>query len=251
MSRTPHHAKPRQEDASISKFRIESGRFSAAAQDSPLALFAPKHYEPNYAYPLLVWLHTPGADERQLVRIMPTISLRNYVAVAPRGFPREQSAGPGHHWPQTADHIAAAAERVSQAVDATRRKYHVAERRIFLAGFGSGGSMALRIALNEPDRFAGVLSLCGAFPMGYAPLRCLTRARDVPVFLAVGRDSAGYSPARACDDLRLFHTAGVSVTMHQYPCGHELTSRMLRDVDRWIIEQITTAAKASSEADLW
>ena len=64
-------------------------------------------------------------------------------------------------------------------------------------------------------------------------------ARRLPAFLALGRDSEVYGPDKACDDLRLLHTAGVSVTLRQYPCGHELTTQMLRDVDRWIMEQIT------------
>ena len=53
--------------------------------DAARALFAPMHYESNYAYPLIVWLHGANDDERQLKRIMPFVSLRNYVAVSPRG----------------------------------------------------------------------------------------------------------------------------------------------------------------------
>ena len=56
-----------------------------SGHSTPHALFVPMHYEPNYAYPLLVWLHGPGDDERQLQRVMPLISLRNYMAVGPRG----------------------------------------------------------------------------------------------------------------------------------------------------------------------
>jgi hypothetical protein len=41
-----------------------------------------------------------------------------------------------------------------------------------------------------------------------------------------------------CEDLRLLHTAGLSVTLRQYPCGHELAPQMLADANRWIMEQI-------------
>ena len=67
-------------------FEIEEGLFSSSAQDTIHASFAPQHYESGYSYPLLVWLHGPGCDERQLLRIMPQISMRNYVAIAPRGL---------------------------------------------------------------------------------------------------------------------------------------------------------------------
>lgn len=61
----------------------------------PYSLFGPLHYEANYAYPLIVWLHGPGDDEHQLRRIMPAISLRNYVAVARNGRRFRRRSDPG------------------------------------------------------------------------------------------------------------------------------------------------------------
>ena len=42
---------------------VVAGRFSTAGRKHPCAVFAPLHYEANYAYPLLVWLHGPADDE--------------------------------------------------------------------------------------------------------------------------------------------------------------------------------------------
>ena len=108
--------------------------------------------------------------------------------------------------------------------------------------------MAMRIAMSHPDRFAGVLSLCGAFPSGHTPFCNLVAARRLGVFLATGRGSIEYPAARVCEDLRLLHTAGLSITLRQYPCGHELMPQMLADVDRWIIEQITSPQPAPAES---
>ena len=80
-------------------FEIQSGLFSTTQQDTIHTIFAPLHYEPGYSYPLLVWLHGPGCDERQLLRIMPLVSMRNYVAVAPRGVV-DRSARQGRSPPQ-------------------------------------------------------------------------------------------------------------------------------------------------------
>src|SRR4051794_5650794 len=63
---------------------VEQARYSVDAGKCQ-ALFTPLHYERNYAYPLIVWLHGPGDDERQLKRIMPLVSMRNYGAAGPRG----------------------------------------------------------------------------------------------------------------------------------------------------------------------
>ena len=52
----------------------------------PRRLLAPCHYERNYAYPLVVWLHGSGGSETELRQVMELISLRNYASVAVRGI---------------------------------------------------------------------------------------------------------------------------------------------------------------------
>ena len=66
--------------------------------------------------------------------------------------------------------------------------------------------------------------------------------RKLPLFIAQGRDAERYSIERSCDELRLFHSAGMSVTVRQYPCGDELTTNMLSDMDRWMMEIVTGIA---------
>ena len=229
-------ARSRKQEFPSRTFSIESALLERATKDASRTLFTPLHYEANYAYPLVVWLHADGDDESQLQRIMPLLSLRNYAAVAPRGFPRE---GGGFVWLQTPDHIQEAEHRVFDGIEAAASELHVSADRIFLAGFGSGGTMALRTAMNYPGRFAGVLSICGGLPSDHQPFGHLNQARRLPVFLAVGRESQAFSPSTACDNLRLLHTAGITVVLRQYPCCQELIPRMLGDVDRWIMEQIT------------
>lgn len=224
-------------------FQLQSSLFAGPTHDTSRSTFAPLHYEAKYAYPLIVWLHGSESDERQLMRIMPLVSMRNYVAVAPRGFhSAEADQDPAAlDWPQLPDYIQATEQRVFDAIEAARQRFTLNPKRMFIAGFDAGGTMAFRVAMNHPREFAGVLSVGGSFPRTLHPFRQLSDARRLPVFLAVGRDSECYAPAEACEDLRLFHSAGMSVTLRQYPTGHQLTPQMLRDVDRWIMEQISTA----------
>lgn len=218
--------------------------FSAAQGEIHAALFAPMHYEPNYAYPLLVWLHGPGDDESQLKRMMPLVSMRNYVAVAPRGTRRDDrlSGKTGYGWSQTVADWSMAEQRTFDAIEMALARFHVSPRRVFLAGYDCGGTMAFRLAMDHPDRFAGVLSLCGPFPGTGMPLRRVSEARRVPLFLACGRDSQSYPTADVCDHLRLFHSAGMNVSLRQYPCGHEIVPAMLADMDRWMMEQIAAGS---------
>ena len=46
------------------------------------ALFVPESYEPNYAYPLIIWLTDSATRQYELCRIMPQISTRNYFGVS-------------------------------------------------------------------------------------------------------------------------------------------------------------------------
>jgi phospholipase/carboxylesterase len=222
-------------------FQVDSALCSTGSPDFPYSLFVPQHYEPGYAYPLVVWLHGGGGDERQLQRIMLLMSMRNYVAIAPRGpiMPNaDNSQRECFGWLQSDDQIQLAEQRVFDAIEIASDKYNIAPKRIFLLGFSSGGTMAMRLAMSQPTRFAGVASICGAFPTGGKPFGNLIAARRLGIFLATGRASKEYPAERVCDDLRLLHTAGLSITLRQYPCGHELMPQMLTDVDRWIIDEI-------------
>ena len=108
--------------------------------------------------------------------------------------------------------------------------------------------MAFRLALRNPHAFAGALSVGGPFPLGKSALTNLARARRLPLFIAQGRDAENYTVDRICEELRLFHSAGLHVSLRQYPCGAELTTKMLGDMDAWIMEQVTGQKMASEEA---
>lgn len=253
MPRTRRSALPLSSAKSVvdRALEVSSATFASAdsASDFAHSWFLPLHYEPGYAYPLIVWLHGHGDNEHQLRRVMPLVSMRNYMAVAPRGLNNvPDGSDQQYHWTQSDDHIQQAEQRVFDCIERAGRKCHVHARRVFLAGFDCGGTMALRIAMNHPGRFAGVISLCGAFPAGRTPFGQLAEVRRLGVFLASGRTSRQYPAAQVCEDLRLMHTAGLSITLRQYPCGHELMPQMLADVDRWIIERITQPRDAGGDS---
>lgn len=172
---------------------------------------------------------------------MPLVSLRNYVSLSVQGpsqLPR------GFDWPQTPDAILAAESRVDDVVAQARYRFNVHPRRIFIAGAGAGGTMALRLALRWPDRYAGGISIGGRFPTGHSPLARLAQARRSRLLMMHCRDSETYCVEQVCQELSLFHAAGMSVTLRQYPCGDELTTQMFRDLDIWLMEQVTGATTA-------
>ena len=56
---------------------LSAPAIASGSSENPHSLFIPQHYESNYAYPLIVWLHGPNDDERQVNRILPLISPQN------------------------------------------------------------------------------------------------------------------------------------------------------------------------------
>lgn len=213
-------------------------RQSTPHRGSPHQLFTPLHYERNYAYPLVVWLHGAGGDETQLTRVIPHVSLRNYAAVGPRGAVPDPRTS-GYRWEQTLAGVTRAEQAIFDAIEVAQDRLHVAPHRVFLAGYQDGGVMALRMALRHPHYFAGAATLGGPFPRGMTPLLRLKEVRRTPLLFMYGRDSRRYSIDELCDDLELFHTAGLQVSVRQYPCGDEITTTMLHDLDAWIMSQVT------------
>jgi phospholipase/carboxylesterase len=211
---------------------------------APHATFAPMHYEPGYAYPLVVWLHGALGNEQQLRRVMPLVSMRNYVAVAPRGT--SSARRDAFDWRQTETDVEAAEDRVFECIATAKRRFNIHPRRVFLAGLGCGGTMALRVAWNHPDKFAGVATIGGPLPAQDRPLRNVNHLRQLACFVATSRSSLDYPERDVCRDLRLLHSAGCTVALRQYPCGDELTTQMLADLDRWMMELVCSPVESSA-----
>jgi len=217
---------------------------------------APLHYERGYRYPLLIWLHGDGGDEQQLQFVMPHISLRNYVAAAPRGtasvaderFDDGEPGTEGFFWRQDDDHIFLAQDRIAHCIELACERYNVHPERVFLAGYQSGGTMALRIALSDPDRFAGAISMCGPLPTGGAPFGRFVDARRVAVMIAAGLSDRSYPQWRVFNDLRLLHIASVRTTLRFYPGADELTDLMLDHLNCWVMEQVCPPSSSVAKA---
>lgn len=205
----------------------------------PVCFCGPERYEPRYQYPLIVWLHSCHSSERELECVMRDLSLQNYVACAPRGTVASEACGKRFSWGQSPTAVAVAEECVFGAIDAAMAQFSVAPQKIFLAGFGGGGSMAWRIALRYPSEFAGVVAINGNFPQNHVPLANLVAARNLPTLWMHGCESEHCGIEQVCQALPVMHAARLSVHVRQYPCGHELLRNMLVDMNGWLMELVT------------
>jgi phospholipase/carboxylesterase len=206
----------------------------------PIRTFLPTGYEPNYPYPLVVFLHGQGGSEEQVLRLAPRLSRRNYICIGLRG-PEAHSAdsGPsGFSWGPDGPLDSAVEEYVFRAVEQTRRNYHVHSERVYLAGIREGAGVAYRLALAFPERLAGVISLNGHLPRNAGPILRLPEVRSLRVLIGHGRSNDAVPLELARADFRLFYTAGLAVRLHTYDTAQRIHLDMLRDVNRWIMRHV-------------
>ncbi|MEZ6133708.1 MAG: PHB depolymerase family esterase [Pirellulaceae bacterium] len=223
--------------------KLQDSRYATHVHDSDfqhdVCLFGPERYEPRYNYPLIVWLHSCHSSEFELQNVMPAMSLQNYVAVAPRGTVASENGESKFRWGKSPTSAAIAEDLVFEAIEAASSQFSIAHDRIFLAGFGSGASMAWRIALRYPRRFAGMVAMCGQFPHENHSLANFAEARDLPALWLYGAESKTCGIREICETLPVLHAASLAVHIRQYPCGNELLCKMLEDANMWLMEQVT------------
>ena len=204
-------------------------------QARPMLTFLPTGYEPNYPYPLLVFLHGHGSSEEQVLRLAPRLSRRNYICIALRG-PNTLDGRDGrlvYSWGE-GQNDTAVEEYVLHAIAQTRRHFHVHSERIYLAGFCEGATLAYRLGLTFPEKFAGVISLNGCLPRRGGPLFRLPDVRRLRVLIGHGIANSVVPLGMARSDFRLFYAAGLDVRLHTYAANHRIHPDMLRDIDRWV-----------------
>lgn len=213
----------------------------------PVRTFLPIGYEPNYPYPLLVFLHGRGGNEERILRLAPRVSRRNFVAISLRGphpMQRPSRSRPSFAWTCRGASDDLVEDYVINAIEQTRRNYHIHSERIYLAGINEGASVAYRLGLTFPERLAGIVALNGDMPTPRQnrPLFRLNDLKHLRVMIGHGTANARVplSAARYCH--QALYAAGLDVRMETYPTTHRLHPDMLRDVNRWIMDQIAGAA---------
>lgn len=209
--------------------------------DLPHRLCLPANFESSYAYPLIVWLHDDGGDADEIDELLPRISERNYLAVALQG---NLLRAVGRGWSTAEDRMSQIQTDLHQLVESVEDQCRIHWDRMYLAGFGVGGSLAWEILLREPTRWAGAISLSGDFPKMKHPLAMFRELQQRRLLVSTGLDCPSQQVSQLINSGRLMYSAGLEVGTRIYETGCKSpTDKMLRDVDRWIMDSISTAVR--------
>src|SRR5690606_12038181 len=98
-------------------------------------------------------------------------------------------------------------DAIWRAIEDASERYSIHPDRVFLAGYGTGGTMARRVALRRPTAFAGCVSLGGRFPRGGGVLSNLQAARQLKNFWAVAMQNPQISDEEFEQDISLASSA--------------------------------------------
>ena len=211
---------------------------------TPTTFFVPLHYEPKYRYPLIVWLHSDGFNENQVNQIMPHISGRNYLATGVRATRSMDAVGHQFQWHSGSTAIEQACFRVEQAIDEAQDRFSVHPDRIVLAGYESGATMALRIAMRIPNLVSAAISMGGRMPYGagtHANLHEL-RARRLPMLWQCALEHADFSEKDLNSDLRSALMIRSRVEVRGYKDDDVMNTAALSDINHWIMNHVVNGA---------
>jgi len=199
-------------------------------------------------HPTVIALHGWGASAHDLLGLAPVLHRGQALMLCPQGpFAFQVGPGtPGHGWfplsegrPPDPAAVQEAQGALERFVEAAAERYPVDPRHLVLAGFSQGGFMAYLLALNDPERYAGLLALSSWLPpevaQGIAP-------RDahawLPTLMVHGSEDPMIPIARAYEARDALLGLKVPVAFREYEMGHEIRPEALREVVGWLEEKV-------------
>lgn len=213
--------------------------------------FIPIHYEANYKYPLIVWLHSDGFNENQVCQVMPHVSSRNYVATGIRAPKAADSGGHRYAWGHTVAAMESAEFSVLEAIRRTCEQYSINQQRVVLAGYHEGATMAMQIGMRHPSRFAAVAALGGRFELPPASVMGVDELRECRLQMLWQRSilSDSFDDELLLQEVQHAADIRARLEVRQYRSDDEMNTAVLGDFDRWVMERVVNGA--SQDRVLW
>ena len=211
----------------------------------PRSYFLPLHYVETYQYPVLVWFHHNGFNEHQIDQIMPHLSTRNYIGIGIRGNHAVDSAGHCFNWHDSPAAVDATQEAVFDAIEEASIRFSIHPKRVILAGYQDGGTMAQRIALRTPSQISGVISMGGTLPHGELSLFEELRQRKLPMLWQWSSRNPLYNDQQIREDCQLAMSISADLEIRQYADEDEMNTVTLKDANDWIMRKVISGSSIS------
>ena len=192
-------------------------------------LYLPENYAADQRedFPLVLFLHGGGevGDSLALVKKngLPHEIAQGkqfpFVMIAPQN-PRDQL------WDDA---------QVLTLLDEIIDTHRIDEDRVYLTGMSRGGFGAWRMAIQNPDKFAAVVPVCGGGVPDY-----VKRIKDVPVWAFHGAKDRLIPLSRTVEMVEALLAVGGNVKLTVYPeAGHDSWTETYRNPElyEWLLRQ--------------
>src|ERR1044071_3903827 len=182
------------------------------------AVTAYRVYEPSAPEPLPLILFLHGAGESGTDDVLPTtVGIGPAIDAAPERFPALvvfPQASRGYGWRGSTPAPAVA------ALDDVEERYDVDRGRVYVTGISMGGYGTWLLALQQPERFAAIVPVCGGLDRTSSTLsfpQAAQRLASLPqwVFHGDADDIIPVQTSRAM--VRALRAAGAEVRYTEYP----------------------------------
>ncbi len=188
--------------------------------------------------PAIILLHGRGADEEDLMGVVPHFD-PNSICIAPRA-PFPFSYG-GYVWYDIQDIARPNEEEFSESCDLLVRFINEMQaelpldpQRIFLFGFSMGAVMAYALSLKLPEKFRGVVAHSGYWPEHMTENLRPEKLSHPMFFVAHGIHDPviPIDYARRAKELLTKH--GARFGYREYPIQHQISEESLNDISQWL-----------------
>lgn len=197
----------------------------------------------------VIWLHGLGADRFDFMPVAEMLmdTLPGTRFILPQAPTRAVTVNGGYQMPSWYDiramsparaidehQLEGSAQMVCDLVEAQIAD-GIEAQRIFLAGFSQGGAVVFHAAyLKSARTLGGVIALSTYAPTFAENVELSPAQRAIPALCLHGTQDnvVVYSMGRTAHDH--LERWNVTVTWHEYPMGHEVLPKEIKDIGAWL-----------------
>ena len=196
----------------------------------------------------VIWLHGLGASGHDFEPVVPQLGLSDDMAVRflfPHAPQRPVTINGGMVMPAWYDILEMSLERkvdIAQIEESSQQIRDLISREIergvslehiVIAGFSQGGAVAYHVALNYPERLAGLMTL-STYLATNDNIRYSEANKDMPILIEHGTHDPVVPVVLGKQAQQLLSEKGYNVAYHTYPMAHQVCMPQIQNIGKWL-----------------